>query len=801
MLIFFLVLSGTIAQEVAAPTNTPVATNIASSTLPSKDLAAQAASEKLPQVSASILRTQLQQEKNPEERQKLTLRLGEILVIEHHPDEALAVLDAKDLAIDAMIAFWKAQALLASGKASEAEPLLKSILEKKNSLTQEYLDATTLALARAERALGKNEEALTTIATIPANSSLALPALEERCAILLALKRNMEVERLLKDQSQLTQQPRLLYLYALAAWQRGDQAEALKRFNMKTESSSSGRWTSAATVAGIANCEMALQKPAEAQALLEKYLQENPNTPRLPELMAQLEELYTKQNTNLSSTSTDAANNSVAPMLTSSSMKDKLNHCAPSAPSSSSASAILKTGSNKDGMIFYTWANDATQPYRASYAMLPLARMLQRQGHLSKSEALEQSFLTKFPDHPLAGEVRLELAQNKLNQGDPAGALSFINDNAAYSSNVRARMAFLRGLAESSLKHAERAEQEFHQAELLDPALAADAEYNQMLLRFATDPMKEQSSISPQQQKILNEAMEGVERKEYLEILNSDHGDQASANEVIKKARAFLAAHPNSSFMNEVRMKLGEALLKKGLVREARVELENVGHAESNSELGRQALLLAAQAAAHSMDPKSVDDAVMILEQVAQSNKGSYDAWQARLEQAALKNAQALPLEAIAIDDQILAATDVPLELRYAAQMAKGDTLSGLGAKDPSNYRAAIATWRALADMPGVPSRWRNQALCKIGLIEEKLKENDVALATYYEAIKTPRLQEPEQLWHDKAAFEAARLLEERHQWNEAIQLYQQIISEGGPRAAEAKARVSKLRLENFLWD
>lgn len=284
-------------------------------------------------------------------------------------------------------------------------------------------------------------------------------------------------------------------------------------------------------------------------------------------------------------------------------------------------------------------------------------------------------------------------------------------------------------------------------------------------------------------------------------MLNSDHGDQASTTEIIKKARAFLIAHPKSSFANEVRMKLGEALLRKGLVRDARIELESVGHAESNSELGRQALLLAAQAAAHSMDAKSIDDAVMILEQVAQSNKGSYDAWQARLEQAALKNAQGLPLEAIAIDDQIVAAADVPSELRYAAQMAKGDTLSGLGNKDANNYRAAIATWRALADIPAIPPRWRNQALCKIGLIEEKLGEKDVALATYYEAMKTPRLQEPEQLWHDKAAFEAARLLEERHQWNEAIQLYQQIITEGGPCVAEAKARVSKLRLENFLWE
>ncbi len=809
IIVFFLVVGGVIAQQAAPPVVSSLSGEASAPVLLStslgkenksraEELATQAASEKLPQVSASILRTQLQQEKNPEEKQKLILKLGEMLVVEHRPNEALLILDSKDLLPDPMISFWKAQALLASGKAIEAELMFQSLLTTGKSLSKEYLDATNLALARTERALGKNEEALKIVETIPANSSLALPALEERCSILLALKRNTDVEELLKNNGilvesaasnekkgisgaqqpsvygqtraasndatqlvapaieansnqQLSQQPRLLYLYALAAWQRGDQTEALRRFTMKKTPFSKG-WTSAATVAGIADCQTALQKPEEAQTLLEKYLQENPKSSRLPELMEQLEDLYAAQK-------------------------------------------------NKDVTIFYKWTNDATQPYRASYAMLPLARMLQQQGHLGKSDMLYHSFLSKFPSHPLAGQAYLELAQEKLNQGDPATALSLLNDQPSLTSVVRARMAFLRGLAESALKHLERAEQEFHQAELIDPSFAADAQYNQMLLRFVSNPTKEQIVSSPQQQKIFNEAVDGIERKEYLLVLNSDHGDQASASVVIKKARAFLAEHPHSSFANEVRMKLGEALLKKGLVRDARVELENVGHAESTSELGRQAFLLAAQAAAHSMDPKSVDDAIMILEQVAQNNKGSYDAWQARLEQAALKNAQALPLEAIAIDDQILTGADVPSEIRYTAQMAKGDTLSGLGAKDPNNYQAAINTWRALADIPAIPPRWRNQALCKIGLIEEKLGENDMALATYYEAIKTPRLQEPEQLWHDKAAFEAGRLLEGRHQWNEAIQLYQQIVAEGGPRAAEAKARISKLRLENFLWE
>jgi hypothetical protein len=86
-------------------------------------------------------------------------------------------------------------------------------------------------------------------------------------------------------------------------------------------------------------------------------------------------------------------------------------------------------------------------------------------------------------------------------------------------------------------------------------------------------------------------------------------------------------------------------------------------------------------------------------------------------------------------------------------------------------------------------------------MVLEKLGEGDAALAAYYEAFKNPRTTDPEQQWHDKAAFDAARLLEARKQWNDAVALYGQIVSEGGARADEAKARLSKLKLENFLWE
>jgi hypothetical protein len=133
--------------------------------------------------------------------------------------------------------------------------------------------------------------------------------------------------------------------------------------------------------------------------------------------------------------------------------------------------------------------------------------------------------------------------------------------------------------------------------------------------------------------------------------------------------------------------------------------------------------------------------------------------------------------------------------------MAKADTLHQLAVTDPSRDAEAVKTWQLLASDPKMPLRWRNQALCKSALILAKTGQEDAALAAYYQAFKNDRSAEPEQLWHDKAAFEAARLLEGRKQWNDAVALYDQIVAEGGPRAEEAKARLSKLRLENFLWE
>ncbi|MFZ4116618.1 MAG: tetratricopeptide repeat protein [Chthoniobacterales bacterium] len=731
-------------QLTSAPLSSP------SPAMASRDLASQASSEKLPQVSAAILRAQLQQEGDPLRRSATALRLAEVLLKEGHPAESLSLLDSNELvttegdAVSQMVLFWKAQALLALQRPAEAAPLLEKIIAA-HQLNTTNLEASEIALARAYRAQGDLEKALSVLESLPPSGSMASLALQEKLAVLLALQKNSDVEQLFKSLSpeQLATQPRLAYLFALAAAQQGETHEALKRFY---KIGSTDPWASAASISGIVNADLVLHKPAEAQLLLEKYLQENPQSPRMPELMSQLEQLYLLQN-------------------------------------------------NNDMTLFQKWSQDTKQPFRASYAMLPYARMMERLGHRDKADEQRTSFLATYSEHPLRDEASLELAESKLLQGDPQAALSYVADRSDLSPVMRARYAFERGLAESALKHPDLAEKAFGEAASFDPHLSSEALYNQSLLQVVSSD--QDSSATPKNTNDLRSR----EHEEYLAVLSTDQGTRQSASAVMKAARHFLELYPQSPFANEVRMKLGEALLTYGNVREARIELETVGKLEPSSELGRQALFLAAQAASRSMDPKSIDDALMLLEQVAQSPHAGSDVWQARLEQASLKNAQALPLEAIAIYDQILSSSEPSAQLRRTAQMAKGDTLNALGPKDRANYVTAISIWRQLADEPDASPYWRNQALCKIGLTDEKLGETDAALAAYYEALKTPLNQEPELLWHDKAAFEAARLLESQKQWSEAIRLYQQIVAEGGQRASEAQARISKLRLENFLWD
>ena len=283
-----------------------------------------------------------------------------------------------------------------------------------------------------------------------------------------------------------------------------------------------------------------------------------------------------------------------------------------------------------------------------------------------------------------------------------------------------------------------------------------------------------------------------------LAVFLEDSGRPEEDAAPIAAARKFLAEYAGSPPEPEVRMKLGELLYRKGDYASARVELESLARKFSGSPWEAPALFLAAQSTARLLTATTASEAMVLFEEVAAMN--SPLALRARFEQALLHNAQGRSKEAIVILDRILDSKP-DAENKAAAQIEKGKTLYALGISDPASYRAAIEVWKQLAEDPAAIAAARNQALTRMGAAFEKLGDKDSAVACYYDTLKAEKGKDPEFFWFYKAGFGAARILESSQKWNEAVKIYEMMGTTNGPRSEEVRARINKIRLENFLWD
>jgi tetratricopeptide (TPR) repeat protein len=269
---------------------------------------------------------------------------------------------------------------------------------------------------------------------------------------------------------------------------------------------------------------------------------------------------------------------------------------------------------------------------------------------------------------------------------------------------------------------------------------------------------------------------------------------------VIEAATDFLNRHRDSAFNSDVRMKLAEAYYRRGDFANAQTQFELLVQQKPDSPLAEKALFFAARAAMSSMGADSFDHALSLLDQAVKLN-GELK-WAARNEEAAIERRLGKNREALALYDEVLKNEAKPADRREAL-CGKADIYYELGATDPQNYREAISLYEQLANDPGVPAHWRNQAEFKKGKALEQVNDRAAALTTYYSVIEEggrPELQH-EFFWFYKAGFNAAHLLEQTNDWKGAVAVYRKLAAAGGTRSDEAKARLTQLRLEHFLWD
>lgn len=290
-----------------------------------------------------------------------------------------------------------------------------------------------------------------------------------------------------------------------------------------------------------------------------------------------------------------------------------------------------------------------------------------------------------------------------------------------------------------------------------------------------------------------------AERAEYLAIFLADAGENRDEEKVIKACQQFITNHASSPLLANVYMKLGQVYFRRGEWLNAETQFERLEHDIPASPLAEAALFLAGQAALKTMNTaRALDN----FDKVVKRN-GPLKLY-ARQQQAIIESSgsEKDAVDAITLYDDILASKP-DQELKFAALGGKADLCFLLGIKDPKYFDQAIAAYDELAKSPNVTSYWRNQALYGEGKCYENQNKLNEALAAFYEVIQPGGTQKggPEYLWYYKAGFEAAQILEDGKQWKPAIAIYKEMAASEGPRSEQAKARLTNLRLEHFIWD
>lgn len=768
------------------------------------DEARQALEDGLPQVAIYNLSQIPAKKLSRDDRATADLLLARALFAAGRYDESASLLK-KSGAAGAEARFWLAEANAALNKPSEALPLYQGL-----SQDEHFASPAVVGAARMLCALGRTPEAAEALsAFLKGNPDSPGDATLELAEIRLDSQDHAGALSVLSSAQGFSQEQQqyATYLTARAFLASGEPAKAEEK--LKEIKDPPARLATHLAVA-LAECRLRQDEAADAERIMEAFIEENSRLPGLPDAFEALDRIY--------------------------------------AHGGAASSAELRR-----------WAADSRNGQRAALALFYLARNEARASKAEKSRQLFSDFLAQYPSHFLANEARAELSASQIAASRAQEALQTARSGEGF------RNSFVRGQAQAALGQFKQAADSFLQAagasDLEMAALenaavcallgAAPEAENEAMRRLTARPdfahvverihfleamrqaamrsspaadllKKIADSESPYAQRARlalaeladiqftpDDALAALrristddpatkERADYLAIFVGDDGTRETEAQIAKLAEDFINEFPSSRFESQVRMKWGEILYRRGDYLNARGQFTIVAEKFPDSPLAEKAIFLSGQAMARSLDPSEMEEAIEVFEQVVKS--GGPLSLRARLAQASLLNALKRPNEALGVLDRVLESNPDP-NLRYAVIVEKGDTLFSQGAQDPENYKAAIAAWRQIAEDPSAPRIWSHQALAKMGAAYEKLANTDAALDCYYGVFSQGQKGGPEFFWFYRAGFDAGRLLESQRLWKEAIAVYEKIGSVEGPRAEEARERVNRLRLENFIWD
>jgi TolA-binding protein len=787
--------------------------------------AARPLEEGVPQVAVTRLRALLNDNLRDEDWRNAAMKLAEALIAAKQPTDALSLLDDTRVREVPSTAFWRAQALASLHRWSDALPLYQIVAADDRS---PFHAAAIFGTAEMWRALARSNEALQILARLLHDKQWNIRARLRSAELFLDKSDTANARRMLDEMNptSVTERKERRFLRGRLELVQHRPERAIGTFeSLVKKPHGVSHALLLATLFGIADAHLQLKTPEAGDDFLEDFIDHHPQDVDLPLLFAKLDELYRAERKPARAELERWTRESEQPRRAFALWY--LARVEARAGHRDRALQLLsglrksdgKTSALAGGLLEFAKLELENRHFEEALGILEEARLLQPEPllldriNLTAAEAHYaakqfETATTAFDQiahsaSPFAEMAMFNASLGWLQLGDLA---RFAGDYSEFekqggNEEARAELRLEEGLVQAAKGNKDAADslqrflREFPRNPRVSEAWVALAE----LAFHAVPPRLDEA------RKNLARAVESkptgaaIERGEYLTIWIED-SVAGNDSRLIELANQFLKQHPVSPFAPDVRMKLAEAYYRRQDFPNAQTQFEIFAQQNPSAPLAEKALFFAAESAMSSMGVHSLDRAIVIFDQVVQL-KGDLR-WAARNEQAVIERRLGKMQEALLLYDEVLKNEAKPSEKREAL-CGKGDIFFDLGTDDPKNYQRAIDAYDQLAQDANGPGHWRNQALFKKGICQEKKAERDAALTTFYKVLETQTRPDrpPEFFWFYKAGFNAARLLENDSKWGPAAAVYEKLVAAGGTRSDEAKARLSRLRLEHFLWE
>jgi len=781
--------------------------------------------EGVPEVAVVRLQALLNRNLPDAEWRAVAEKLAEAQVAAKKPEDTLVLSAVARVRELPWAKFWRAQAFAGLNRWTDALPLYEELAANEAS---PFRGPATFGAAEMLRALGKREEALSTLHLLFHNKEWAMRAQLRAAELHIEMGDAPDARHLLEEMKPTSvaerRERRVLRGRLELILQRPERAIGMFQALLKRPEKS-GHATLIAALFGIAEAHLQLKTPETGDDVLEQFIDLHPADPDLPLIFAKLDDLYRTEH--------KPSRNELEKWVR-----------RPEEPRRTFARWYLARLEIRAGrrerarQLFSDLRHTRIKSPTIAPALLEFAQFEMQDRHLDEAIAILDNARLLYPEPALLARIDFLSAQAHYlaKQLDTATAafeqIAHSNSPWAKAALFNASTGWLqlgnhaRFLVDYTELDKQSGDQESRANLRLEEGLMqgakgdkkAEASLHQFIRDFPKNPRVSEAWVALAEMAFhsspprLDEARKDLahaadsaptaaaaERADYLSIWVEE---SAGGNEtkVIELAKRFLEQHGLSPFAPEVRMKLAELYYRRQDFANAQTQFEIIAQQNPDDALAEKALFFAAESAMSSMGEHSLDRAIVLFDQVVQKNGAMR--WPARNEEALIERKLGKSKDALALYDEVLK-SDAPQSEKREALCGKGDIFFEMGGSE--NYQQAIKIYDQLASDKHEPSHWRNQALFKKALCLEKKNERVGALEMFYKILDDPAVaglpdEQRELFWYYKAGFNAARLLEEDSKWESAAAIYERLAAAGGNRSEEAKARLNHLRLEHFLW-